>query len=122
MPNPIRIRDRYMRDDLPIRLGGIAANLSRIYSFSDDTDSHDIVSDLIEETGHFIEWTKSDAGISIQTASELTQLTKVLREWAVLCSRNWLSESCRSQLSAQACEWSQRVVLLSGLLNRQKPA
>mgnify|MGYP003557700865 FL=1 len=78
MPNPIRIRDRYMRDDLPIRLGGIAANLSRIYSFSDDTDSHDIVSDLIEETGHFIEWTKSDAGISIQTASELTQLTKVL--------------------------------------------
>jgi hypothetical protein len=30
------IRDRYLHDALPIRLGGLAANLARIKSFSDE--------------------------------------------------------------------------------------
>ncbi len=50
-----------MRDALPTRLGGLAANLARIKSVSDRTDHRDIVANLLNETKLFIEWTVSDA-------------------------------------------------------------
>ena len=38
-----QIQERYLRDDLPVRLGGLAANLSRIKSFSVNDASGDVV-------------------------------------------------------------------------------
>ena len=52
-----QIRERYLRDDLPVRLGGLAANLSRIKSFSANEASHAVVESLIDESKMFIEWT-----------------------------------------------------------------
>ncbi|WP_255512379.1 MULTISPECIES: hypothetical protein [unclassified Limnothrix] len=34
----LRRRDRYMRDSLAVRLGGIAANLARVKSFGKNPD------------------------------------------------------------------------------------
>lgn len=51
------IRERYMKDELPVRLGGLAANLSRIKSFSANENSREAVASLIDESKMFIEWT-----------------------------------------------------------------
>ena len=37
MKDQAKIRARYLRDALPVRLGGIAANLARMKSFSNCT-------------------------------------------------------------------------------------
>ena len=51
------IRDRYLKDELPVRLGGLAANLARIGSFSKNTGNAEPVGDLVSESKWFIEWT-----------------------------------------------------------------
>ena len=61
MRNQAAIHARYMRDPLPIRLGGLAADLARIQSFSDHPDHRDVVADMLEESRFFIEWTAPDA-------------------------------------------------------------
>ena len=36
MTNRSQLRERYLRDPLSVRLGGLAANLARVRSFSDN--------------------------------------------------------------------------------------
>ena len=63
------IRERYLRDDLPIQLGGLAANLSRIKSFASHDANREAVESLLEESKFFIEWIAPEA--EIDTAAEL---------------------------------------------------
>ena len=49
------IRERYLRDELPVRLGGLAANLARIKSFSDHPNHCDVIESLLNESKFFIE-------------------------------------------------------------------
>lgn len=73
------IRERYLRDELNIRLGGLAANLARIASFSSGTKQHASVEYLLEESKWFIEWNVPDASPEIQ--SELVELQIQLAVW-----------------------------------------
>ncbi len=41
------IQKRYLRDALPVRLGGLAANLTRITSFSGNIANYDVVESLL---------------------------------------------------------------------------
>ena len=122
MPNPLRIRDRYMRDSLPVRIGGIAANLSRIRSFSQDFDSCETVSDLIGETKCFIDWIKPDPTMTSDASSALTELAEDLDRWENTCRAAWSTEHNRLAISREAGEWAQHVLQLSGLQNRARPA
>ncbi len=54
------IKDRYLRDPIPIRLGGIAANLGRVDSFSTNSANRDAVFRLLDESKWFIEWTAAE--------------------------------------------------------------
>lgn len=62
------IQKRYLRDELPIRLGGIAANLSRVKSFATHDANREAAASLLEESKFFIEWTAGEADIN--TAAE----------------------------------------------------
>jgi hypothetical protein len=66
------IRERYLRDKLPIRLGGLAANLARIKSFSNHVANRDLVESILEESKFFIEWTANEVEVTI--AAELVEL------------------------------------------------
>ena len=66
------IRRRYLRDDLTVRLGGLAANLSRIKSFASHDTNREAVESLIDESKYFIGWTAAEAEVS--TAAELVEL------------------------------------------------
>lgn len=66
MTNQAAMQERYLRDGISIRLGGLTANLTRIGSFSDHPDPCDVVLHLLEESKFFVEWTMPDTSPDIQ--------------------------------------------------------
>jgi hypothetical protein len=112
-----RIKERYLRDDLRVRLGGLAANLARVASFSDHAGHRESVEDLLTESKLFIEWTAGDASMGTQV--ELMQLQVQLARWHVRLDQDWPDEGARSDMAGAARQWSNRLLGLSGLL-RQK--
>ena len=114
MNNAMAIKDRYLRDELPVRLGGLAANLRRVSSFSRSESNQATVAALIEESKFFIEWTASEA--DIDTAGALVELQAQLARWQAGWSALWADPARRQQLGEQARVWSDLVLQLSGLL------
>ena len=108
------IRERYLRDDISVRLGGLAANLSRIKSFANNENNKVLVESLIDESKHFIEWTASET--EIETAAQLVELQVELALWQVKLNKIWLDVNQRKQISEKSNAWSQQVLMASGLL------
>ncbi|MBI3737979.1 MAG: hypothetical protein HY258_02915 [Chloroflexi bacterium] len=108
------IRERYMRDDLPVRLGGLAANLSRIKSFSANENSREAVASLIDESKMFIEWTAAQA--EINTAALMVDIQIQLALWQIHWDRIWSDTDKRKQIAEQSGVWSKEILEASGLL------
>jgi hypothetical protein len=108
------VQERYLRDTLPVRLGGLAANLSRIKSFAAHEASRDALESLIDESKYFIKWTAADA--EIQTAAELVALQIQLARWQCSWSRIWVDLEQRRRFAEESSVWSKRVLELSSLL------
>ena len=49
------LKSRYLRDELPVRLGNLASNLARIKSRCQNTAHGEIIEDLLQESKLFIE-------------------------------------------------------------------
>ncbi len=109
------IQKRYLQDELPIRLGGIAANLSRVKSFASHDANREAVVSLIEESKFFIEWTANEADLDV--AAELIELQIQLSRWQHTWSKIWPDKAQRQQVATTSSHWSQRVLELSGLLD-----
>ena len=109
------IRERYLYDSVPVRLGGLAANLSRIKSFASRDANRDAVESMIDESKHFIEWTAAEA--ERDTAAELVELQVQLARWQRNWARIWADPAQRQQMSEQSAAWSRRVLEMSGLLH-----
>ena len=108
------IRERYLRDDLPVRLGGLAANLSRIKSFASNENNKALVESLIDESKHFIEWTAHEA--EIETAAKLVELQIELARLQFILDKVWPDTDQRRQISEKSNAWSKQVLTASGLL------
>jgi hypothetical protein len=108
------IRERYMKDELPVRLGGLAANLSRIKSFSANENSREAVASLIDESKMFIEWTAAQA--EINTASVMVDIQIQLALWQIRWERIWPDSAERKQIAEKSMIWSKQILELSGLL------
>src|SRR5579859_515438 len=108
------LRERYLRDAVPIRLGGLAANLRRIRSFTQNIANRDAVESLLDESKYFIEWTAAETEVA--TAAELVELQVQLARWQRNLARIWADSEQRQQVSEQSGVWSDRVLDLSGLL------
>ncbi len=108
-------QERYLRDNLPVRLGGLAANLRRIGSFSQHPANGEVVASLVDESKYFIEWTAADA--ELETAAQLVELQVQLALWQRNWSRIWADPNQRRQIGEQSQAWSDRVLDLSGLLS-----
>jgi hypothetical protein len=96
-------------------LGGLAANLSRIASFSKHDGVGDVVSSILLESRWFIEWTAQE--LEIIKAAELVRLQIQLALWDLEGQQNWHDERWRSMIAAEASQWSQRILEMSGLLS-----
>ena len=109
-----RIRERYLRDSMPVRLGGLAANLARVRSFSDNPAHRDVVERLLEESSWFIEWVAPDAPIDVQVA--LLDCQRQLVRWRRGWADAWGDATRRAALAKRAGMWSQQFLAHSGLL------
>lgn len=107
-------RQRYLRDPLPIRLGGIAANLARVASCAESQLNSRAVVDMIYESKFFIEWAAPTA--PIETAATLVELQLALVQWQNTFSKQHSDPAVCSVLSKFAREWSERLLQMSGLL------
>ena len=99
------IKRRFLKDDLPIRLGGIAANLMRIESFSRLPNNKKLIKDLIAESEFFIEWTAPAAALEIQAELANTQIQLALCNY-----------SGSEEIAKKSARLAQRLLRLSGLL------
>jgi len=114
MKNQAAIQERYMRDPLPIRLGGLAADLARIQSFSDHPGNRDVVVTVVEESRFFIEWAAPEAELEKQVA--LVELQRQLTRWQHSWPHIWADPARRAAVAEQAGVWSERVLGMSGLV------
>lgn len=114
MNNEATIKERFLRDPLSVRLGGLAANLARVQSFSDHPKNREVVRNILEESKFFIEWTAGEA--TLETQVELVALQRQLSLWHYGWNVLWADETLRQAVAEKAGIWSQRVLQVSGLL------
>jgi hypothetical protein len=112
------IRERYMQDELPTRLGGLATNLMRIASVANHIGSRQVVDKLLEESKFFIEWTAPDATLDKQTA--LVELQIKLARWHYGWHRDSADQAKRAHLAQEARTWAERVLEMSDLLTERE--
>ncbi len=110
------IKERYLRDSVSIRMGGLAANLARVKSFSRNIENQTAVFNLFEESKHFIEWTAAET--EIETMAELVELQIQIAVWQRQWQKNWNDETSRNAIAQTSAEWSRKVLEKSGLLNQ----
>ena len=103
------IRQRFLRDPLPIRLGGLAADLARIASFADDPGNYRVVASLLEEGKHFAEWAAPDA--PPQTQVVLAEVQLALAVW----QHRWLNRTPDHTMRTDAQRKSDELLALAGL-------
>jgi hypothetical protein len=99
-----------LQDDLKVRLGGIAANLARIASFSSDPADWEAVQSMLEESKFFIEWTAPEAPLNVK--APLAELQVQLALWHLVWPQVYTSSQEREKLSQLARDWSQDVLML----------
>lgn len=113
MANREKLRERYLRDPLPRRLGGLAATLGRISSSARESSDPLTVVRLLEEAKYLIEWTAADA--EPETAAELISMQTLINLWLKAWDNASQHREQRILLSVQAKHWSDRAMDFSGL-------
>ncbi len=103
MKNIEAIKNRYLQDDLQVRLGGIAANLARIASFSANPKNWNAVESMLQETKFFIEWTAPDVQLEVQALLVEVQIQLAL--W----HRNWSTIHSEKKEREKLQHWSRLV-------------
>jgi len=108
-------QERYLRDSLKVRLGGLAANLARVESFSDRDEHREIVYELIEESKYFIEWSTPEVPLPFQ--AELVEYQVALALWQLQWQEIWGNPEKRKMIMHEVGEWAHRILKESGLLD-----
>lgn len=114
MKNKEKLRERFLRDPLPRRLGGLAATLGRISSSARKSTDPTLVASLLDEAKHFIEWTTAET--EPETAAELVRMQTLITLWQKAWTEASQSPRQRLLLSIQAKNWSDKAVDFSGLV------
>jgi hypothetical protein len=114
MKNREKLRERFLRDPLPRRLGGLAATLGRISSSARNSTDPNSVADLLDEAKHLIEWIAADTEPG--TAAELVQMQIMITLWQRAWDDASQNPKQRILLSVQAKDWSDKAVDFSGLV------
>lgn len=104
--------DRFMADPLPVRLGGIAANLARIASFAGNPLHQEAMLDMVEESKWFIEWAAPHADPNVAARLAEIQISLALCELRMRTGQDTIHH-----IADAASAWSDEVLQMSGLLD-----
>jgi len=108
------LRDRFLADPVPVRLGNLASTLARLSACAAHPTRSQLVYRLLTEAQYFIECTGPEAGP--ETRPQLARLQIELARWR----RRWSADAALCsppELAAQARAWSHSVLEWSGLLD-----
>ena len=105
--------ERFMQDDIAIRLGGLATTLARVSSSARRPSGAQAVAAMLEESQWYIEWSAPDT--EIEVASELVEIQRNLALWRLVWPEAKQFEMQRILLSVQSKTWADKVLDFSGL-------
>jgi hypothetical protein len=108
MKNKERIRERYLRDSLAVRLAGLAADLARVASSARRETGGEAAALMLEESQYFIEWTAAE--LAPEVAEELVNIQIMLALWRRAWPEAQHIPLQRTILSVQAKQWSDQVM------------
>jgi hypothetical protein len=111
MRNIRKMRDRYLRDRAPVRMGNLASSLLRLSQWVKKRHREEAIIDLMREIAWFMEWCGDLA------SPELADMQREICHWR----RVWPVEQARSILAFRALQMSNRILEWSGLLEKTKP-
>ncbi len=107
-----KMRERFLHDEKPVRLGNLASSLLRLNNWLRMYHKDEAVIDLMREVAWFTEWTGDLA------LAELADMQRVVCHWR----RIWPMEEKRDVLALRALQMSNRILELSGLVEKAQPA
>ncbi len=111
MRNIRKMRDRYLQDKAPVRMGNLASSLLRLSQWVKKRQRDEAVIDLMREIAWFMEWCGDLA------SPELADMQREICRWR----RIWPVEQARNILAFRALQMSNRVLEWSGLLGKTTP-
>jgi hypothetical protein len=114
MKNKEKLRERFLRDPLPRRLGGLSATLGRISSSARESSDPAQVIHLLDEAKHLIEWTAAETDPEI--ATELVAMQRLIVPWQKAWANTEATREQRTLLATQAKDWSDQTLEFSGLI------
>jgi len=103
-----RMRDRYLRDEASVRMGNLASSLLRLSQWVQMRHKDGAVVDLMREIAWFIEWNEDLVSV------EMADMQREICRWR----RIWPLEEARTILALRARQMSNRVLELSGLVEK----
>ena len=103
-----RMRERYLRDEMPLRMGNMASSLMRLSEWVQNRHKDEAIIDLMREIAWFMEWTGDLA------SAELADMQREICRWR----RIWPVEQARQILALRALQMSNRILEWSGLLEQ----
>jgi len=109
------LRERFLREPFPRRMGELACALASARSFSDHPEHREVVKMFLDESAYYLEWCAPEADPNLQ--SELAELRQLLTHWRENWQAIWDDPAERASVAAQAGEWSQKMLERSGLLD-----
>jgi PAS domain-containing protein len=110
-----RLRERFLRDPLPIRLAELSSSLARAKYVADSKYPEKMVLSFLREPALYLEWGFPDADSELQI--ELAELQQLIAR----LQKNWRAieenPAERNALGVSFDEWSQKILDRSGLLD-----
>lgn len=108
-----------MSQSIPVRLGGVAADIARIASIA-QVPAVAAVTSLLDESRAFIEWGAPDLlPDRVNDAARLVEIQQGLTYWRSIWDQAQHDPTACAQLAEQAQQWSDEVLAMSGLLNTE---
>ncbi len=103
-----RMHERFIRDEISVRMGNLASDLLRLSKWIETRHKDESIVDLMRQIAWFMEWT-GDLG-----SVELADMQREICRWR----RVWPDEQARHILALRASQMSCRVLEWSGLLEQ----
>jgi hypothetical protein len=105
------MRERFIRDPSPVRMGNLASDLLRLSKWIQARHSDEAIVDLMREIAWIMEW------IGDLASPELADMQREICRWR----RVWPIEQERHILALRASQMSNRILECSGLLEETTP-
>lgn len=105
MKNRERKKERYLRDPMPIRLAGLAADLTRVASSARRAATSETVLEMLEESQYYIEWIAGE--VEPEVAAALVDIQLMLALWRNAWPEAWQHRPQRTLLAVQAKKMGQ---------------